>query len=92
MVYLSQEIGEFGKGKNSRAGRGKGRLNSRAARRGKGGKERKRVRNRKQEYCICERKLGKEWGQGERDCCTKGGLCLGPRDNCPRDIDDNDTL
>ena len=35
---------------------------------------------------------GKEWGQGERDCCTKGGLCLGPRDNCPRDIDDNDTL
>lgn len=38
MVYLSQEIGEFGEGKNSRAGRGKGRLNSRAARRGKGGK------------------------------------------------------
>ena len=76
MVYLSQEIGEFGKGKNSRAGRGKGRLNSRAARRGKGGKggkERKRVRNRKQEYCICERKLGKEWGQGERDCWGRRG-------------------
>ena len=65
MVYLSQEIGEFGKGKNSRAGRrGKG---------GKGGKERKRVRNRKQEYCICERKLGKEWGQGERDCWGRRG-------------------
>ena len=61
MVYLSQEIGEFGEGKNSQAGRGKGRLNSRAARRGKegkGGKEGKRVRNRKQGYCIYERKLG----------------------------------